>query len=92
MFVVLYAGKMTDQDLQHGNMVVVGGTVIGAVPDTVTGSPVMRPTVRAQCLHVWRTGGAAIDDFPWSPFLQGYSPLVEQTYCADRRNVLLYTS
>jgi starvation-inducible outer membrane lipoprotein len=92
MFVVLYAGKMTDQDLQHGNMVVVVGTVIGAVPDTVTGSPVMRPTVRAQCLHVWRTGGAAIDDFPWPPFLQGYSPLVEQTYCADRRNVLLYTS
>jgi starvation-inducible outer membrane lipoprotein len=92
MFVVLYPGKVTDQDLQHGNMVVVVGTVIGAVPDTLTRSPVMRPTVRAQCLHVWRTGGAAIDDFPWPPFLQGYWPLVEQTYCADRRNVLLNIS
>jgi starvation-inducible outer membrane lipoprotein len=92
MFVVLYSGKMTDQDLQHGNMVVVVGTVIGAVPDTLTGSPVVRPMIQAQCLHVWRTGGAAIDDFPWPPFLQGYWPLVKQTYCADRQNVLLHIS
>ena len=92
MFVVRYSGTMTDQDLQHGNMVVVVGTVIGALPDTLTGSPVVRPTVRAQCLHIWRTGGAAIDDFPWPPFLQGDWPLVEQTYCADGRNILLNTS
>lgn len=92
MFVVIFAGTLTAQDLQHGNMVVVVGTVLGNQADMVTGISVVRPTVEAHCLHIWRTGGAGIDDFPWPAFMQGYAALVEQTYCIDRPNVLLQTS
>jgi len=92
MFVIRYPGMLTNQDLQHGNMIVVVGTVLGAVSDPISGASVIRPTVQAQCLHIWRTGGAAIEDFPWPPFLQGYSPLVEAIYCVDSDNTFLTTS
>lgn len=91
MFVVVYPGKLTAQDLQHGNMVVVVATVMGAVWDTMTGAPVRRPTMQAECLHIWRTAGHAIEDFPWLPTAR-YWPLVQQTFCVNRPNTLLYLS
>lgn len=92
MFVVVYSDELTAQDLQHGNMIVLVGRVMGAVWDAITGSPVARPTVQAECLHIWRVGGERIDDYPWPPSLEGYWPLVEQTFCANRPGTLLYLS
>ena len=88
MFVIRYAGKIATQDLQDGNMVVVIGAVSGAVADSLTGTPVRRLTVTAECFHIWRTQGNPIDDFPWIASAW-YWPLIQQTYCVNRPNILL---
>jgi starvation-inducible outer membrane lipoprotein len=91
MFVVAYRGEMTGQDLQEGNMLVVVGTLLGAVKESITDLEVRRPTVQAECVHIWRTQGHQIDDFPWLPTAR-YWPLVEQTFCVDRPATLLELS
>lgn len=88
MFVIRFAGKIGAQDVQDGNMVVVIGAVIGAVASSLTGTPVRRLTVNAECFHIWRTQGNQIDDFPWPPNAR-YWPLIQQTYCVNRPNVIL---
>jgi hypothetical protein len=45
-------------------MVVVIGTVAGAMPSNLTGTLVRRLTVTAECFHIWSTQGDAIEDFP----------------------------
>ena len=87
MFVIRYRGKIGAQDLQDGNMVVV----IGAVASSLTGTPVRRLTVTAECFHIWRTQGNPIDDFPWIVNAR-YWPLIQQTYCVNRPNILLPVS
>lgn len=89
IFVIRYRGNVGQQDLQHGNMVVVIGPVIGATVSNLTEVPVSRPTVKAQCFHIWRTQGRQIRDFPYG---QNFTPLVQQTYCADRSNTILTTT
>lgn len=91
MFVVVYQGEMTAQDLQHGNMIIVVGTVLGAIQDSMIGSAVTRPTVQAECAHIWRTQGQQIDDFPYLPTAK-YWPLVEQTFCVNTPATLLNLS
>ena len=91
VFVVAYQGEMTDQDLQEGNLLIVVGTLLGAVREPVTGLEVRRPTVKAACLHIWRTQGHQIDDFPWLPTAR-YWPLVEQTFCENTPATLLELS
>jgi len=88
MFVIHFAGKIGAQDVQDGNMVVVIGAVMGAVAASLTGAPVCRLTVNAECFHIWRTQGNQIDDFPWPPNAR-YWPLIQQTYCVNRPNVIL---
>ena len=88
MFVVHFAGIIGVQDVQDGNMVVVIGAVLGAVTTTLTGAPVRRPTVSAECLHIWRTQGNQIEDFPWPPNAR-YWPLIQQTYCVNKPNLIL---
>ena len=48
MYVVAYRGEMTGQDVQNGNMLVVVGTVLGAVQDRNAESEVKRPTIQAE--------------------------------------------
>ena len=91
MFVVTYQGEMTAQDLQDGNMLLVVGTVLGTLPETITDLHVRRPTVQAECVHIWRTQGHQIDDFPWIPTAR-YWPLVEQTFCVNTPATLLKLS
>jgi starvation-inducible outer membrane lipoprotein len=88
MFVIRFAGKIGAQDVQDGNMVVVIGAVNGAVATNLTGVSVRRLTVTAECFHIWRTQGNQIDDFPWPPNAR-YWPLIQQTYCVNRPNVIL---
>ena len=61
MFVIRFTGKIGAQDVQDGNMVVVIGAVMGAVATSLTGTPVRRLTVTAECFHIWRTQGNPID-------------------------------
>jgi starvation-inducible outer membrane lipoprotein len=91
MFVIRYTGKIGAQDLQDGNMVVVIGAVMGAVATRLTGTPVRRLTVNAECFHIWRTQGNPIDDFPWTMNARWW-PLIQQTYCVNRPNILLPVS
>ena len=91
MFVIRFTGKIGAQDLQDGNMVVVIGAVMGAVASSLTGTPVHRLTVTAECFHIWRTQGNPIDDFPWTMNARWW-PLIQQTYCVNRPNILLPVS
>ena len=91
MFVIRYTGKVGAQDIQSSNLIVVIGTMIGATLTNLTGAPVRRPTVSAECFHVWRTQGNPIDDFPWIMNTR-YWRLIEQTYCINRPNTILYVT
>lgn len=91
MFVIRYTGKIGAQDLQNGNMVVVIGAVMGAVATDLTGVSVRRLTVTAECFHIWRTQGNPIEDFPWTTSGR-YVPLIQQTYCVNRPNIILPVS
>lgn len=91
MFVIRFRGKIGAQDVQDGNMIVVIGTVNGAVATSLTGTPVLRLTVIAECFHIWRTQGNPIDDYPW-PANARYWPLIQQTYCVNGPNIILPVS
>jgi starvation-inducible outer membrane lipoprotein len=92
MFVIRFIGKAGVQDIQAGNMIVAIGPVMGALSTAnLTDVPVRRLTVNAECFHVWRTQGDQIDEFPWLAHTR-YWPLIEQTYCTDRPNLILPVS
>ncbi len=91
MFVIRYAGDIGAQDVQDGNMVVVIGAVNGAVATNLTGVSVRRLTVTAECFHIWRTQGNPIDEFPWLANAR-YWPLIQQTYCVNKPNLILPVS
>jgi len=79
-FVVTYRGHIRQNFLQRGNRLIVVGTTHAASVVSVNDIPRSFPTVLAQCLHLWNTGGRDISDFP--SYGGGYEPLEEQTYCA----------
>jgi len=92
MFIIRYTGKVGEQDLQRGNMVIVIGPVLGGVVTSLTGVPVSRPTVSAECFHIWRTQGEPIEDYPYPKNSSRFVPLVQQTYCINRPNTILTTT
>jgi starvation-inducible outer membrane lipoprotein len=92
MFVVRFVGEIGAQDRQDGNMIVVMGPVMGALSTSgLTDVPVRRLTVNAECFHIWRTQGDQIDEFPWLAHTR-YWPLIEQTYCVNKTNLILPVS
>ena len=92
MFIIRYTGKVGNQDLQRGNMVIVIGPVMGGVITRLTGVPVNRPTVTAECFHIWRTQGEPIEDYPYPKNATRYVPLIQQTYCINRPSTILRTT
>jgi starvation-inducible outer membrane lipoprotein len=92
MFIIRYTGKVGEQDLQRGNMVIVIGAMMGAVVTNLTGVPVSRPTVSAECFHIWRTQGEPIEDYPYPKNSTRFVPLIQQTYCVNRPNIILPVS
>lgn len=78
-FAIVYRGKLESSFLQPGNRVMVVGTTHEPKIVVINDSPRNLPTVMAQCLHLWKTGGRDIADFP--SFGGGYEPLEEQTFC-----------
>jgi starvation-inducible outer membrane lipoprotein len=92
MFIIRYTGQVGDQDLQRGNMVIVIGPLLGAVVTKLTGVAVSRPTVRAECVHFWRTQGEPIMDYPYPKNADRFVPLIQQTYCIGRPTTILTTT
>ena len=72
-------------------MIIVIGTVTKADTMSLIGAPVRRPTLNAQCVHIWRTQGDQIEDFPYLAHTR-YWPLIQQTYCVNQQTVLLPVS
>jgi starvation-inducible outer membrane lipoprotein len=80
-FAVLYQGKLDPNAMQPGNRLIVVGTTQNAKVVAVDDIPRSFPSVVADCLHIWNTGGRAISDFP--SYGGGYEPLEENTFCTS---------
>jgi starvation-inducible outer membrane lipoprotein len=80
-FSITYQGKIDSSFLQTGNMVIVVGATRTSKVVNVDDVPRSFPTVMAQCLHIWNTGGRDIADFP--SYGAGYETLEEQTFCTS---------
>ncbi len=78
-FLVLYKGELNPNAMQPGNRLIVVGTTQNAQVVTVDDIQRRLPSVVADCVHIWNTGGRAISDFP--SYGGGYQPLVEETFC-----------
>jgi starvation-inducible outer membrane lipoprotein len=80
-FAIVYPGLLDSKWTKAGNRVIVIGTTKEA--KTVVVDDVQRslPSLTAQCLHIWNTGGKEITEFPYNAG-GGYEPLEEDTHCA----------
>jgi starvation-inducible outer membrane lipoprotein len=83
-FAAAYQGKIDSSFLQPGNRVMVVGTTHAPKVVTVDDLPKSLPTVVATCLHIWKTGGRDIAEFPFN-IGGGYEPLEEKTICTNQR-------
>lgn len=82
-FAIVYPGSLDSKWTKPGNRVIVIGTTKEA--KTVVVDDVQRslPSLTAQCLHIWNTGGKEITEFPYNAG-GGYEPLEEETHCVTR--------
>jgi hypothetical protein len=78
-FVFLYEGQIDSPGLQQGNKFIMVGLVEGTQLVNIKGTQRPAPYLVARCVHVWKTGRYAVNDFPNLP--DGYYPLEQQTYC-----------
>jgi starvation-inducible outer membrane lipoprotein len=79
-FAVVYQGKIDSSFLHPGNRIMVVGTTQAPRVVSVDDLPKSLPTVLATCVHLWKTGGREIAEFP--SLGGGYTPLEEETFCA----------
>lgn len=82
-FAITYQGKIDPSFLQPGNRIMVVGTTHAPKVVSVDDLPKSLPTVMAACVHLWKTGGRDIADFP--SFGGGYETLEEDTFCATTK-------
>jgi len=82
-FVVLYPGRIGTPFLQPGNRIMIVGRTGPMKTTSVRGFLKSLPTMEAECVHVWATGGRQIEDFPHMP--TGYMTLDEETACAKNQ-------
>ena len=80
-FAIIYQGKIDPSFLQPGNRIMVVGTTHSPKVVSVDDLPKSLPTVMAACVHLWKTGGRDIADFP--SFGGGYQTLEEDTFCSS---------
>ena len=79
-FAFLYPGQIESSALTGGNRFIVVGTIQGAKAVMVGGARKSEPYLIARCVHIWKTQGNEISDFPMVG--ADYYPLEENTYCA----------
>lgn len=78
-FTILYHGKIDPLFLQEGNRLIVVGYTRPPIKVGIDDIPRTLPTMTAQCIHIWNTGGSEIADYSSSG--AGYEALREETYC-----------
>jgi starvation-inducible outer membrane lipoprotein len=79
-FAIVFEGTISQKFLQPGNRLIVIGTTHAPTVVSVDDLPRSLPTVSATCVHLWKTGGRDIADFP--SYGGGYETLEEETVCA----------
>lgn len=80
-FVLFYPGKIDQEGSLHGNKFLVIGKKEGTQSlVNIGGTYDQYPFIAARCLHVWKTGDAAIETQP-DVENTGY-PVFEETYCS----------
>ncbi len=82
-FAIVYPGKIDSSFLQPGNRIMVVGTTHAPRVVSVDDLPKSLPTVLAACVHLWKTGGRDIADFP--SYGAGYETLEEDTFCTSTK-------
>lgn len=82
-FAIVFQGKINPLFLQPGNRIMVVGTTHAPKVVSVDDLPKSLPTVMAACVHLWKTGGRDIADFP--SFGGGYETLEEETFCVPTK-------
>jgi starvation-inducible outer membrane lipoprotein len=78
-FTILYQGRIDPLYLHVGNHIIAVGYTRPPTKVEIDNIPRSFPTMTAQCIHFWNTGGIAIEDFRSSG--AGYATLMEETYC-----------
>jgi hypothetical protein len=81
-FAIIYAAPLNSKWLIPGNRLVVVGTTESARAAIVDDVQRSLPSVRARCLHIWKTVGKEIAEFPYN-IGGGYEPLEEDTFCKE---------
>jgi starvation-inducible outer membrane lipoprotein len=83
-YAIFYSGPINAKSLGLGNHLMVIG--LTEQPQAVNVDEVQRslPSLTAQCLHIWNTGGKEIADFPYNAG-GGYAALEENTFCVSDR-------
>jgi starvation-inducible outer membrane lipoprotein len=79
-FAVFYLGHLDSKWLIPGNRLVVVGTTDQAKAVVVDDVQRSLPSLNAHCLHIWKTVGKEIADFPFNAG-GGYEPLERETFC-----------
>lgn len=82
-YAIIYQGKIDASFLQPGNRIMVVGTTHAPKVVSVDDLPKSLPTVMAACVHLWKTGGRDIADFP--SYGAGYETLEEDTFCTSAK-------
>ncbi len=80
-FAVMYNGTLDSKWLTPGHRLVVIGSTAQAKAVMVDDVQRSLPSLTGRCIHIWRTAGKEISDFPYN-IGGGYEPLEEETHCA----------
>lgn len=82
-FLVLYSEPIDPQFLWNGNEFMVFGKYTGTEDYVnLVGATQPVPHIEAQCLHVWKTGSADLQEFTDQPAVGfPYYPPMERTFC-----------
>lgn len=80
-FLALLRRPIPVRQLQAGNRGMVVGVTESSTIALADAAKRIFPTMQAQCVHIWNTGGREIAEFP--SIGRGYQPPEENTYCVD---------
>jgi starvation-inducible outer membrane lipoprotein len=80
-FAFLFPDKLQPRAITAGNRFIVIGVTQRPKVVVVSGAPKTEPYLLARCVHIWKTEGREISDFPY--LATGYYPLEEDTYCGS---------